>query len=1263
MHKEYIKRYIQFNAVERVIERAEKILNEDKIDLVSIDYKDDIAKFSAQGTEKYQLTIKGFSRKNIQTSCSCPYNWNVLCKHRVAALRIIADLDEPTEKEIEIIKQHPRYNASVPMIVPNYKKLIRTLILELAPEVRRKMTFLNIQIIEVKDIKKNSLTIVCKQEYTLQKEDVFFKIIDNELYVSSVNGNKALNGYSFIETSCLLTLIKMEQETFFHYMFDGEFEQLKQDLKKTYKLEEKDQFHDYFKASFVDDKIKIHLHHKGLGLLSAHKQNQYINSIKALSQPVNQIDVLKKKEVRDIGFLVVPKDLYSNTLKLRVLKGKTNKKSTEFASHIGEIDELKDNEIIYPTNQQQLLIQLIEQYNEREIVFQDFEVLQNNYTNENDGREVNIHSNLNKQERIIKTVRLRDTLSLIQHIFSLLADEKYIYQLSYFRKYDGFKKKDLKPIEIGKSAAKLILQAKQSERFLSLQSLIQIENNTYPISDTDKVETGFFTAIVDYKIYALNNINSCLYINNYEYPLKVHQDEKPYFFNEIIAPLSQQFTILFDKNISIKEEHYPNAEFRQLYLSEEGENLVFKPVVVYSNGLSFPLSQYGNQLNVTKDKITEFKRDREFEEDFLNFLGELHPEFQQQKYSRIFHLPFDELMRKMWFYSFYEQLEKEGIEIYGTNELKKFKYSPFQAKVSTHLKSGEDWFELDVQVVFGNYQIKIADLKKAIINKQQFIQLKNGTVGILPEEWLEKFQKYFRNAEVHENKLRISKLRFSVIDELFEQIDDSDILKEISEKKRRLREINEIEKVKVPRGIKAQLRDYQKEGLQWLHFLDSLKWGGILADDMGLGKTLQILTFLKLKLQKSDPPALIVVPTSLLFNWENEIAKFAPSLKAHYHYGLQRDKNTDKFSDFHIIFTSYGVLVRDIEILKDYRFSYVVLDESQSIKNPMSQRYKATNILKAHNKFALTGTPIENSTFDLFAQMNFVNPGFFGNIKAFKEDYSNKIDKDANVEISRELQKLSNPFILRRTKEQVATELPPKTEDVLYCEMESEQRQVYDAYRNEYRDKILQKIDDEGIGKSKMYILEGLLRLRQICDSPALLKNSSSRQSVKIKELLGFITEKTSQHKLLIFSQFVGMLSLIRNELDQHHIDYEYLDGKSSKNQRQESVENFQSNENIRVFLVSLKAGGTGLNLTAADYVFLVDPWWNPAVEEQAIDRCYRIGQDKKVFAYRMICKNTVEEKILNLQKKKKKIASDIIQTDENMMKTITPDDIRDLFS
>lgn len=325
-------------------------------------------------------------------------------------------------------------------------------------------------------------------------------------------------------------------------------------------------------------------------------------------------------------------------------------------------------------------------------------------------------------------------------------------------------------------------------------------------------------------------------------------------------------------------------------------------------------------------------------------------------------------------------------------------------------------------------------------------------------------------------------------------------------------------------------------------------------------------------------------------------------------------------------------------------------------------RYKVAALILAENRIALTGTPIENSTFDLYAQLNFVNPGIFGSVKDFKTNYSNAIDINRNEEIARELQKVINPFVLRRTKEQVAKELPPKVENVIYCEMGSEQRRVYDAYKNEYREKLLRNIEKEGINKSKLMILEALTRLRQICDSPALLKDEliATAESIKIKEIINHITEKTAKHKILIFSQFVSMLALIENELDNLNIAYEYLDGKNTVQEREKSVNNFQNNIDLRVFLISLKAGGTGLNLTSADYVYIVDPWWNPAVENQAIDRTYRIGQDKHVFAYRMVCKDTIEEKILKLQEKKKHIADEIIQTDENILKTINLNDLKD---
>ena len=1244
MHKDYIDRYIHFHTVESVIERGEKLYKEEAIQLNSIDYNADLAEFSIQGTSLYEVRVQGFMTKSIQTSCSCPYHWNALCKHSVAALLHISHIDESIQESKLTKELFHRENGLIPMAVPQYLRLNKTLIQRYIDRDKQNYYVNRGKITHVKDIEENSVTIGFRSDYYYETEEVFFKLIDEQLFLSS-SFKMAINGYNAYETGVLNELIRIGHATFFKYIFGDSFAKRVSELKKNYHLPDNYNFNDFFKLKFNHyNEIELHLHKEGLGLLSPSSQDQNIFHLSNIVNTTEQIQNQKKKDVREIGFVIFPKSDYDHVLRIQIIKGKSNKSGTELSSYIEEHYQMADNEITYPTEQQQKIINLIREYDD-------------NLDKDDFGR--------NKAITEEQNIQLRDTLSIIQNIFSLLNKERFVYYSSNMAYYLKIKKKNLVRTSILNEFVKLKLKVSLKDSFYALYSQLQINDKTIQIDDKIIESADPFAFFHDNKIYTYENLSTSLYIQNYKYSLRIHKEHKDYFIREYIIPLSRQFSIEFEKNIGIKEEHYPNPEFRQIYISEEDELLKFSPVMSYSNGLSFSLSNYGNKLEINNEQITEYKRDTEYEKEFLHFISGLHPHFEQQKYNRFFYLSFDELMHNMWFYKFYEQLQKEGIDVFGINELKHFKYSPHQAKVATTLKSGQDWFELDIQIRFGNYQIKIADLKKAIINKQQYIQLKNGTVGILPEEWLDKFQKYFRHGQVDDNKLLISKLRFSIIDELYEGIDNEQILKEITEKKILLEKVNEIERIKIPRGIKTKLRDYQKEGLQWLHFLNTLKWGGILADDMGLGKTLQMLTFFKSNLKKNDPPVLIIVPTTLLFNWENEIAKFTPSLKAHYYYGITREKSTEKFSEYDLIFTSYGVLVRDIELLKEYQFKYIVLDESQAIKNPMSQRYKAANLLKAKNKFALTGTPIENSTFDLYAQMNFVNPGFFGDIKSFKENYSNKIDKEADIERSIELQKLSHPFILRRTKEQVATELPPKTENVLYCEMESEQRKIYEAYRNEYRDKILKKIEEEGMGKSKMYILEGLLRLRQICDSPSLIKkeNIDSKQSIKIQELLRFISEKTANHKILVFSQFVGMLHLIRKELDKHQIDYEYLDGQSTKNQRKESVEFFQSNESIRVFLVSLKAGGTGLNLTAADYVFIVDPWWNPAVEEQAIDRCYRIGQDKKVFAYRMICKNTVEEKILNLQSKKKKIAKDIIQTDENIMKTIQPADIRDLFS
>ncbi|TAF49246.1 MAG: DEAD/DEAH box helicase, partial [Sphingobacteriia bacterium] len=393
-----------------------------------------------------------------------------------------------------------------------------------------------------------------------------------------------------------------------------------------------------------------------------------------------------------------------------------------------------------------------------------------------------------------------------------------------------------------------------------------------------------------------------------------------------------------------------------------------------------------------------------------------------------------------------------------------------------------------------------------------------------------------------------------------------------------------------------------------------------------------------LKQDQGQLKALVVCPTTLMYNWQNEIKKFTPLLTYYIHHGGTRVKEGLANPNIDVIITTYGTLRSDIRQFVEVNFDYVILDESQAIKNPSSKVTKAATLLKSRSRLCLSGTPLQNNTFDIYAQMNFLNPGMLGSMEFFKQEFSIPIDKFGEKDQKEHLRKLLYPFILRRTKEQVAKDLPEKQEMVLFCEMGEEQRKIYEAYRNDYRDRILGVVEEQGIQKSQLTILQGLMKLRQICDSPAIVKEEERypNVSVKLEELGREITENISNHKALVFSQFLGMLALIKQKLQELGVDYEYFDGSSTVAEREKAITRFQNDENCRVFLISLKAGGVGLNLTAADYVYIVDPWWNPAVEQQAIDRTHRIGQTKNIFAYRMICTDTVEDKILKLQERKR---------------------------
>ncbi|MCU0340630.1 MAG: DEAD/DEAH box helicase [Spirosomaceae bacterium] len=740
------------------------------------------------------------------------------------------------------------------------------------------------------------------------------------------------------------------------------------------------------------------------------------------------------------------------------------------------------------------------------------------------------------------------------------------------------------------------------------------------------------------------------------------------FFNGFVVPLANQFSLEFDKNQQISQSELEWREGR-VYLKEADDNLLIVPAFVYSSDeedeIELPRDFRQARINAFDNTVQIQRRDTDAEQVFVQFLQSLHPAFEYQS-DEYFYLPADQVLENGWLFQFYEALNHNGTKLFGFNSLKKFKYNPNKASFKIRNSSGIDWFDLQVEISFGDQSVALADVRKAILKKQNYVELKDGSYGMLPEEWIAQYAQLFRFAKVDDKKgtLRLSKQHFTILERYKEFIENPQLIKELDEKRNKLLNFTEIKKVKLPKNVKAQLRPYQEEGYKWLNFLDEFGWGGCLADDMGLGKTLQMLTFLQeMKNRKPKGVHLVVVPKTLIFNWQAEATKFCPDLRLYVHGGPQRVKNTRVFEDYDIVLTTYGTARSDVELLGKFKFHYIILDESQAIKNPDSMVSKAVKLLNAQNRLVMTGTPVENNTFDLYSQLDFLNPGFLGHEDFFRTEYATPIDKYQDKNRAAELRRLIYPFMLKRTKEEVAKDLPEKTEMVLYCEMDKRQRKVYEAMRDKYRDLIAGRMAEVGREQAAFLILEGLLKLRQICDSPALLSDDEDygTESVKLDEIVREIEENASHHKIVIFSQFLKMLDLIKAKLERDRIPYEYLDGQTQD--RAERVNRFQGDQECRVFLMSLKAGGVGLNLTEADYVYLVDPWWNPAVEQQAIDRVHRIGQTKRVFAYRMICKDTIEEKIIQLQDRKRALADDLISTEAGFLKKLTKDDIMGLFS
>ena len=803
---------------------------------------------------------------------------------------------------------------------------------------------------------------------------------------------------------------------------------------------------------------------------------------------------------------------------------------------------------------------------------------------------------------------------------------------------------------------------KDEDGKLQLKKYVYLEDDEYAEKDVEIFEFLIIKG-TEYFVFNKTDFQTLTRLKNIDFE-NYHYDTVG-FSEEILMDLEKKYAV--ERNNYFPEEHIEVEPSYQLYLTESSDFLMLHPQFNYDDIVIDGAYKPENILYKNGVKIY-VKRSQEKESEFTKEIQSSYSDFEKQLNGYYF-LSVSEAKKKNWFLKFYHNMLAKNVAIIGMDMLRNFRYSSFAIETNYSILGIENnLFSIQLRVNFGEEFVNNLELQKALQAKQKSVLLSDNTIGVLTDEWLEKFGHLVKHSRIQKDILSVPKwiLIFNKALSEFKDNSQEQVIEEDWWEKWNQWQISEAIIYPISNNVKASLRPYQQKGFEWLVLLSKIGAGACLADDMGLGKTLQTICFLDYKKKQSPHTIqLIISPSSLMYNWKVEIEKFAPELKTHVYHQSNRNIEDLATNQADILITSYGTARADIELLEGLQFSTIVLDESHNIKNPSAQVSKAVLRLQADSKIILSGTPIMNNTLDLFPQLSFIVPQLFGNQEFFSKEYVHPIDRDKDKEKIEQLKRMTNPFVLRRTKEQVAKDLPSKTESIIWCEMGSAQKRYYNEVKDNIKNSLFVSIKSEGLGKSKMNVLAGIQKLRQLCSSPVPIEDyeHQTEESIKIDTLIEELEGNLVHNKVIVFSQYLGALDKIGQQLKDREITYYLIDGSTPQIKRQEQINKFQDKENpIRVFLLSLKAGNSGFTLTEANYVFLIDPWWNRQVENQAIDRVYRIGQDKNVFAYRMICRDTIEEKIIQLQTKKLQLSEELISEDEGFVKNLNEEDIEFLF-
>ncbi len=1247
----HLIKYVYTNGTDEVIRRGKKIHAIGYVELIEYDELFASVTFRVKDDSYatyYKVYIQKFKdAKTLSVRCSCPYNLGDICRHEAGALIQLQELLDRNMLKAEEVQ----YDQEHTIVKMKFIDLKSIRLLCSAQTLADAETYLRTQKADIEYAKDETVKATVD--------------LDGRMYRVLIRKNEERNFDSscdYEDTAhplCLPKVIVFLQLLYAHgaYYFDSirNWDKEKNKLLEAYGYSLEDDLKGKFEFTYKEGKPFLRVLDtsiKRIAPAGLNRQRQFA------VEEQTAVDIEEEKSAGSANRLGIVFNFNHTTYPGFILDAVTGESNDDQTSYTGKVEKMDLSKFVNTdsfTETDRQLIPSLRKMQASEIT---------KYLNRNSPFsgiwENIIHHEEDDLPEETKVLIVEFLQPKLKKLFAGVNTNPFLF---YLGGHKVFKTDNLQPVGIGTDFVtpffKVILQKNSFE----VACYVKVNGQSVDIVNNECNSNLMF--FYNGNLYLWNKPEDVILIEKFsgKGKLSISKADWPEQLKNFVLPLSRDYHVEFDTEL-VKEIKDGHPE-KRLLLQEKGDYLVFQPLFSYKG---FETKPGGKDEIIVPDgdKVLIVRRDKEAELQFIKKLESLHSQFIYPEGSQNLALKGGDVLKNNWFFLFVDAMQEMKVPVYGYDALKNFRFNTAKPQTKIHISSNTDWFDARVDIVFGDQKVTIADVKKALANRQQFVPLSDGTLGVLPEEWIKKYSLLFRVGEGKSNELRLSKYHMSVIDELYGSRNEEELIIRLEEKYEQLREFNHIQEIPPPSHLDHILRPYQVHGFHWLNYLHEVKWGGILADDMGLGKTVQALSFLQhYKSRYGKLNGLVVCPTTLMFNWENEIKKFTPDLTYLIHHGGDRTRSKLELEKYNVIITTYGTLRSDIKLLMEMPLDYVVLDESQAIKNPASKVTKAACLLRAKHRLCMSGTPLQNNTFDIFAQMNFLNPGMLGSIEFFRQEFAIPIDKFGEPDRKDHLRKLLFPFILRRTKEQVAKDLPEKTETILFCEMEDEQRKVYDAYRNDYRDKILGTIDMQGIHKSQLTILQGLMKLRQICDSPAILNETEKypNHSIKLDELTREITENIGNHKALVFSQFLGMLALIRGKLKELDVKFEYFDGSTTAQERERAIQSFQRDDSCRVFLISLKAGGVGLNLTAADYVYIVDPWWNPAVEQQAIDRTHRIGQTKNIFAYRMICKDTIEDKILQLQDKKRILAKDLIADDDGFVKSLSKEDVEYLFS